>query len=542
MKTIKKLKYILLTAVAAIILSSYTVYRSDFFEIAKQIEIFTALFKEINMNYVDEVNPAELMNTAITKMLADLDPYTNFYNEQDVEDARIQKSANYANLGIQLKKIENKVVVTELIKDFAADQAGLKLGDQILKIENSPISNLQNDLSEVLNGAPNTTINLEIKRQNETKTISLKRILSQPSAVPFYGMADDKTGFIVLSQFTRTASKDVGLAVLELKEKGAKQLILDLRNNPGGLLSEAVNVSNIFVPKDQLIVYTKSQIESYNATYATRREPIDTEIPLVVLINDRSASASEIVSGSLQDLDRAVIVGARSFGKGLVQRPKPLKYGTQVKITISRYFLPSGRGIQALDYENGKSIRKSIENSTAFQTQNGRTVYDGGGIKPDVKIEAEQISDFTQTLIDDLVIFDFSTQFANQNPDLDWKKFEVDNTIFNQFLDYVKYRKYLPKTETDETFETFVKSAKADNFDEKFIKTLNNLKSEIQAEKADLFKTYQSQISALISDQIIKHYAYNQGVYQHNLDQAEVVQKAVEILSNQNKYKTILKP
>jgi carboxyl-terminal processing protease len=542
MKTIKKLKYILLTAVAAIILSSYTVYRSDFFEIAKQIEIFTALFKEINMNYVDEVNPAELMNTAITKMLADLDPYTNFYNEQDVEDARIQKSANYANLGIQLKKIENKVVVTELIKDFAADQAGLKLGDQILKIENSPISNLQNDLSEVLNGAPNTTINLEIKRQNETKTISLKRILSQPSAVPFYGMADDKTGFIVLSQFTRTASKDVGLAVLELKEKGAKQLILDLRNNPGGLLSEAVNVSNIFVPKDQLIVYTKSQIESYNATYATRREPIDTEIPLVVLINDRSASASEIVSGSLQDLDRAVIVGARSFGKGLVQRPKPLKYGTQVKITISRYFLPSGRGIQALDYENGKSIRKSIENSTAFQTQNGRTVYDGGGIKPDVKIEAEQISDFTQTLIDDLVIFDFSTQFANQNPDLDWKKFEVDNTIFNQFLDYVKYRKYLPKTETDETFETFVKSAKADNFDEKFIKTLNYLKSEIQAEKADLFKTYQSQISALISDQIIKHYAYNQGVYQHNLDQAEVVQKAVEILSNQNKYKTILKP
>ncbi|QTY26942.1 S41 family peptidase [Flavobacterium sp. CS20] len=542
MKTIKKLKYILLTAVAAIILSSYTVYRSDFFEIAKQIEIFTALFKEINMNYVDEVNPAELMNTAITKMLADLDPYTNFYNEQDVEDARIQKSANYANLGIQLKKIENKVVVTELIKDFVADQAGLKLGDQILKIENSPISNLQNDLSEVLNGAPNTTINLEIKRQNETKTISLKRILSQPSAVPFYGMADDKTGFIVLSQFTRTASKDVGLAVLELKEKGAKQLILDLRNNPGGLLSEAVNVSNIFVPKDQLIVYTKSQIESYNATYATRREPIDTEIPLVVLINDRSASASEIVSGSLQDLDRAVIVGARSFGKGLVQRPKPLKYGTQVKITISRYFLPSGRGIQALDYENGKSIRKSIENSTAFQTQNGRTVYDGGGIKPDVKIEAEQISDFTQTLIDDLVIFDFSTQFANQNPDLDWKKFEVDNTIFNQFLDYVKDRKYLPKTETDETFETFVKSAKADNFDEKFIKTLNNLKSEIQAEKADLFKTYQSQISALISDQIIKHYAYNQGVYQHNLDQAEVVQKAVEILSNQNKYKTILKP
>ncbi len=538
----KKLKYILLTAVAAIILSSYTVYRSDFFEIAKQIEIFTALYKEINMNYVDEVNPAELMDTAITKMLADLDPYTNFYNEQDVEDARIQKSANYANLGLELRSLEDKVVVTNLLKDFAADQSGLKLGDQILKIDDSPVSDYQNNLGEVLNGAPNTSVELEIKRKNQTKVINLKRVLSKPSAVPFYGMADNKTGFIVLSQFTQTASKDVGLAVLELKEQGAERLILDLRNNPGGLLSEAVNVSNIFVPKDQLIVYTKSQIENYNATYATKREPIDTEIPLVVLINDKSASASEIVSGSLQDLDRAVIVGARSFGKGLVQRPKPLKYGTQVKITISRYFLPSGRGIQALDYENGKSIRKSIENSTAFQTQNGRTVYDGGGVKPDVNVEAEEISDFTQTLIDDLVIFDFSTQFANQNPDLEWKKFEVDNTVFNQFLDYVKDRKYLPKTETDESLETFVKSAKADNFDQKFIKTLNNLKSEINAEKNELFETYQSQISALISDQIIKHYAYNQGVYQHNLEKSEAVKKAVEVLSNESKLNAILNP
>ncbi|NBC57746.1 MAG: PDZ domain-containing protein [Bacteroidetes bacterium] len=538
----KKLKYILLTAISVVILSSYTMYRSDFFEIAKQIEIFTALYKEINMNYVDEVNPAELMNTAITKMLADLDPYTNFYNEQDVEDARIQKSANYANLGLELKSHRDKVIITNLLKDFAADQAGLKLGDEILKIDNSPVSDYQNNLGEVLNGAPNTSVKLEIKRENQTQVITLKRVLSKPSAVPFYGMANDKTGFIVLSQFTRTASKDVGLAVLELKEQGAEQLILDLRNNPGGLLSEAVNVSNIFVPKDQLIVYTKSQIENYNANYATRREPIDTEIPLVVLINDKSASASEIVSGSLQDLDRAVIVGARSFGKGLVQRPKPLKYGTQVKITISRYFLPSGRGIQALDYENGKSIRKSIENSTAFQTQNGRTVYDGGGIKPDIKVEAEEISDFTQTLIDDLILFDFSTHFANKNPNLDWKTFEVDTKVFDQFLDYVKTNDYEPKIKTDESVEALVKSAKADNFDPKFIKTLNDLKSEIKDEKNQLFQTYKSQISALISDQIIKHYAYNQGVYQHNLEKAEVVKKAVKILSDKSQYNSILKP
>ncbi len=538
----KKLKYILITTVAAIILSSYTVYRSDFFEIAKQIEIFTALYKEINMNYVDEVNPAELMDTAITKMLADLDPYTNFYNEQDVEKARIKKSAKYANLGLELKSLENKVVITNLLKGFAADEAGLKLGDEILKIDDSPINDYQNNLGDVLNGAPNSIVKLEIKRQNEIKTISLKRILSKPSAVPFYGMADEKTGFIVLSQFTGTASKDVGLAVLDLKEQGAEQLILDLRNNPGGLLSEAVNVSNIFVPKDQLIVYTKSKIKNYNATYATRREPIDTEIPLAVLINDKSASASEIVSGSLQDLDRAIIVGARSFGKGLVQRPKPLKYGTQVKITISRYYLPSGRGIQALDYENGKSIRKSIENSTAFQTQNGRTVYDGGGIKPDIKVDAEEISDFTQTLIDDLVIFDFSTQFAYQNPKLDWKNFEANNTVFSQFIDYLETRKYEPKTKTDIAFENLIKTTKSDNFDKKFINKLNNIKEDISSEKSELFETYKSQISALISDQIIKHFAYNKGVYQHNLEKAEVVKKAVEILSNGSKYKSILKP
>lgn len=538
----KKLKYYILTAIAVLLLSSYKLYRSDFFEIAKQIEIFTALYKEINMNYVDEVNPAELMDTAISKMLTDLDPYTNFYNEQDVETARIQKSANYANLGLQLRNEDDKVIVTELLKDFAADNAGLKLGDEILKIDGASISDYQNNLGEVLNGAPNTSVELEIKRQDQVKTISLKRTLSKPSAVPFYGMADDKTGFIVLSQFTRTASKDVGLALLELKEQGAEQMILDLRNNPGGLLSEAVNVSNIFIPKDQLIVYTKSKIENYNVSYATKREPIDTEIPLVVLINDKSASASEIVSGSLQDLDRAVVVGARSFGKGLVQRPKPLKYGTQVKITISRYFLPSGRGIQALDYENGKSIRKSIENSTAFQTQNGRTVYDGGGIKPDVKVDAEQISGFTQNLIDDLVIFDFSSQFAQNNPDIDWQNFEVDNSIFNLFLDYIERRNYEAKTQTDEVFKKLLSTAKADNFDDKFLKKLEHFNTEIKSEKTELYQTYKPQISALISDQIIKHYAYNQGVYQHNIEKAEVVKKAVEILSDQKGYDKILKP
>jgi carboxyl-terminal processing protease len=536
----KNIKYISLTLISAVLLSSFNTYKSDFFEIAKQIEIFTALYKEINMNYVDEVNPAELMDTAITKMLNDLDPYTNFYNEQDVEDARIKKSASYANLGLKLQKLEDKVIITDITKGFAADESGLKLGDEILSIDGTGIDNYADNLGEVLNGTPNSSVNLEIRRQDKPTSVELRRTLNKPTSVPFFGMADEKTGYIVLSQFTRTASKDVGLALLELKDQGAEQIILDLRKNPGGLLSEAVNVSNLFIPKDQLIVYTKSQIEEYNNTYATRNEPVDTEIPLVVLINERSASASEIVSGSLQDLDRAVIVGARSFGKGLVQRPKPLKYGTQVKITISRYFLPSGRGIQALEYRDGKSVRKSIEDSKAFKTKNGRTVYDGGGIKPDIVVEAEEISDFTQSLIEDLMIFDFSTKFSFENPNLDWENFEVDEKVYKSFINYIEETNYEIRVETDKKLEAFIESAKSDNLDSKFVDNLNELKSELRAEKMELFDTYKTQISALLTDEIIKHYAYNEGVYKHNLQNAEVIKQAKDILKNQKSYDKIL--
>jgi carboxyl-terminal processing protease len=538
----KRSKIIIIGLVSVIAFSSYKAYRSDFFEIAKQIEIFTALYKEINMNYVDEVNPAELMDTAITKMLDDLDPYTNFYNEQDVEDARINRSANYAKLGLELRNASGKVVITDIIKDFAADKSGLKLADEIISIDGSPVENFESNLGEILSGAPNTSVAIQIKRNGQTKSIELKRSLSKPTAVPFFGMADDKTGFIVLSKFTTTASKDVALALLDLKDKGAEQIILDLRKNPGGLLSEAVNVCNIFLPKDQLIVYTKSKIDNYNQTYSTKKEPIDTEIPLVVLINENSASASEIVSGSLQDIDRAVVIGARSFGKGLVQRPKPLKYGTQVKITISRYFLPSGRGIQALEYQDGESIRKSIKDSKAFLTQNGRTVYDGGGIKPDVEVDAEQVSDFSKTLVNDLIIFDFATKYAQDNPNLDWQNFEVDNKVFSDFLEYIEYRDYDVETTTDKKMEDLIASAKNDHFNDKYLNSLKEVKAELKAQKKELYKTYKTQISAMISDNVIKHFAYNQGVYQHNIRKADVVKKALEVLSSDKNYSNILNP
>jgi len=536
----KKIKYIIITAVSAILLSSFTAYRGDFFEIAKQIEIFTALYKELNMNYVDEVNPAELMNTAIGKMLEDLDPYTNFYNEQDVSKARISQSASYSKLGLKLRNINDDIIISDIVQGLAADQSGLKLGDQILKIDNTGVEAFKDNLDNVLSGAPNTQVAIQVLRNGKTETLTLNRKLEKETAVPFYGMADDKTGFIVLSQFTRTASKDVGLAVLELKEQGAEQFILDLRGNPGGLLSEAVNLSNIFLPKDQLVVYTKSEIEKYNNTYATQKEPLDTEIPLAVLINDNSASASEIVSGSLQDLDRAVIIGSRSFGKGLVQRPKPLKYGTQVKITISRYYLPSGRGIQALTYKNGESIRKSISQSKAFQTKNGRTVYDGGGITPDISIAEEQMSDFTKQLDADLMFLQFATQFYYDNPNLDVTTFEMNDNLFQSFVKFVEESNYDIKIQTDEVLQQLLETAESDNLDDKFLKTLKNLEDNLEKEKMDLFDTYKVEITSILTDQIIKQYAYDKGIYQYDLNKSEIVKEAISILNDKNRYNQIL--
>jgi len=327
-----------------------TAFKSDLFEVSKQIEIFTTMFKELNMNYVDETNPGDLMNTAIKSMLNDLDPYTNFMNEQDIEAARINNTGDYTGIGASVLTLKDKLVIVEPYKDYPADKAGLKAGDEIIKVENIVVADFKDDAGNLLQGAKGTSVNITYKRQGETNTATIKREEVEIHAVPHFSMVDDKTGYVVLRQFNDKASSETINAIRTLKSQGAKRLILDLRGNPGGLLNEAVNIVNIFVPQNQLVVTTKSKVKKYNKTYYTQKEPLDSEIPLVVLIDEGSASASEIVSGALQDLDRAVIIGSRSFGKGLVQRPKPLVYGTQMKITISRYYTPSGRCIQALDY------------------------------------------------------------------------------------------------------------------------------------------------------------------------------------------------
>jgi carboxyl-terminal processing protease len=380
MKNLFQKKLMIPVLIISIFLTG-TAFKSDFFEVAKQIEIFTTMFKELNMNYVDETNPGDLMDTAIKSMLNDLDPYTNFMNEQDIEAARINNTGDYTGIGASVLTLKDRLVVVEPYKGYPADKAGIKAGDEIIKIENVVVADFKEDAGNLLQGASGTSVNLTYLRQGKTNTATIKREEVEIHAVPHFSMVDDKTGYVVLRQFNDKSSSETSNAIRSLKSQGAKRLILDLRGNPGGLLNEAVNIVNLFVPKNQLVVTTKSKVKKYNKTYYTLREPLDTEIPLVVLIDGRSASASEIVSGALQDLDRAVIVGARSFGKGLVQRPKPLIYGTQMKITISRYYTPSGRCIQALDYwhrdENGKATRVEKENYNVFKTKKGRNVYDG---------------------------------------------------------------------------------------------------------------------------------------------------------------------
>jgi len=372
MKTLFK-KRVIIPIVAVLLLVTTSAFKNDFFEIAKQIEIFTTLFKELNMNYVDETNPGELMDTAIKSMLKGLDPYTRFHNEQDVESYKINSSGEYTGIGASINRKDGRLFITEPFKNYPADKAGLKAGDEIIQIGDIKVIDSKDDTATLLKGAANSKITIHFIRQGKKQETILTRAAIDVDAVPFYKLIDNTTGYVVLRKFNSKAFAQTKAAIVKLKAAGATQLILDLRGNPGGLLRESIRIVNLFVPKGEVIVTTKSKVKKYNKTYITKEQPLDTEIPLVVLVNGRSASASEIVSGALQDLDRAVIVGSRSFGKGLVQRPKKLTYGTQLKVTISRYYTPSGRCIQALDYRNrdakGNAIRTDEKNYTAFKTK-----------------------------------------------------------------------------------------------------------------------------------------------------------------------------
>lgn len=536
---------IIIPVIAILIFTSTTAFKTDFFEIAKQIEIFTTLFKELNMNYVDDTNPGDLMDTAIKGMLDDLDPYTQFYNEQDVEASRINNAGDYTGIGARVLTLKDKLVIVEPYKNYAADKAGLKAGDEIIKVDNVTVADFKDDAANLLQGAAGTEVNITYKRQGKTNSTKIIRESLEIKAVPHYSMIDDKTGYIVLRKFNDKASAETLGALRALKNQGATQLILDLRGNPGGLLHEAVNVTNIFVPKNQLVVTTKSKVKKYNKTYYTKRDAIDTEIPLVVLIDGRSASASEIVSGALQDMDRAVVVGARSFGKGLVQRPKPLTYGTQMKITISRYYTPSGRCIQALDYwnrdENGKATRVKKENYNEFKTRNGRPVFDGGGVQPDVEIALSKETPITKAILNENLVFNFATDYYYKNTVDDLSSFKLSDSDFNNFKSYLKSTNFNFETKTEKALEDAILIAEEEELNGVINSEMNDLKNALQTFKANTINSNKVQLKSLLTDEIIKRYFYSEGLYEYYTANNTEITKAVSILNNPKEYASILR-
>jgi len=543
MKLNKLKKRILIPVLALTVFFTGTAFKSDFFEIAKQLEIFTTLFKELNMNYVDETNPGDLMDTAIKNMLRDLDPYTTFLNEQDVEAARINNTGDYTGIGARVQIKKDKLIIVEPYKDYPADKAGLKAGDEIIRIGNIKVADFKEDASDLIKGSPGSSTEIEYIRQGENYTTKITREEVQIKAVPHYSMIGNKVGYIVLSKFNSKASSETIEALRELKADGAEKLILDLRGNPGGLLQEAVNVTNIFVPKGQLVVTTKSKVSKYNKTYYTNRDPIDLEIPVVVLINDRSASASEIVSGALQDLDRAVIVGARSFGKGLVQRPKQLVYGTQIKITISRYYTPSGRCIQALDYwnrdEEGKAVK--IKQYNEFKTKNGRKVYDGGGVAPDVELEITKNSSITKAIMNENYIFDYATKYYYDHKINDISSFRFSDSDFKDFKNYLKKNKFSFETKTEKALGSAFDIAKEEELNTSIESDYNELMEHLNGYKSKIIDDQKTQLSSLLTDEIVKRYVYREGLYDYYTEYNPEIKKATEILNNPITYSGYLK-
>ena len=541
-KNFKKKSVIVL--LIAIVFVSFS-FQSKFFEVAKQIEIYTTLFKELNMYYVNEINPAELTTRALKNTLKDLDPYTNYFDEQDVEAAKIRREGEYGGIGASINYNNKLPLIVRIKKGYSADKAGLKPGDVITKIDNQNLESFEgNDGSSLLLGTPETSVSIEVNRSGKKIEFNLKREKIELNPVPFYKKIGNETGYIVLTGFNQKAASEVKKAFEDLKTQGITSLILDLRSNPGGLLGEAVDISNFFLPKGKIITSTKAKVKKWSNTYLSRNNPLDLEIPIVVLINGSSASASEIVTGALQDYDRAVVMGKRSFGKGLVQRYRTLSYGTQLKVTISKYYTPSGRCIQELDYANrdfktGKVPKFSDGGFNEFTTQNGRKVFDGGGIIPDIITENETLTEETKTLLSSGVLFDFASSFRTKNIKIAAAKdFKFTDGNFKQFQVFLKSdEKFLTKEET--SFRKAYKTLNASQ-NKKIKKEYLRIISTLKTEKIKALSSNKEFLKNEIKDIILDQYYYQEGVYQNNVVLDNTITEAVRLLKNTTKYNQIL--
>jgi len=544
-KMSKKIKIFVVSCV--VILSSFS-FTDSYFEIAKNLDIFTTVYRELNNYYVDETDPGKLMKTAIDKMLKSLDPYTNYIPESEIEDFQFMTTGQYGGIGAVITKRKEYVFISEPYQGFPAQKAGLIAGDKILEIDGESAKGKNTEeVSKALKGQPNTDVELLIERpyMKEPFTVNFKRQKISVKSVPYFSYVDDGIGYIKLRSFTRDCSKDIKEALLDLKKQGElRGLILDLRGNPGGLLNESVSIVNLFVEKGQEVVSTKGKIESWDKVYKASRSPIDLETPIVVLINQSSASASEIVAGAIQDLDRGIVIGKRSFGKGLVQQTKKLSYNSQLKLTVAKYYIPSGRCIQALDYSNRNedgSVGKVPDSlMTAFKTKNGRTVYDGGGIKPDVEVEQDDISNLIVSLIQERLFFDYATYFKHSNASLD-SSFTMNDKDFNSFVNFLSDKSYDYKTETEKALEELKSTSENENYFEFIESKFLDLSNEFEINKKNDLNRNKDIIKEILSEEIVSRYYFQEGRIRTSLKYDKEVQEAIKYLAQQNLYDSVLK-
>ena len=519
------------------------------FEIAKNVDIFVSILKELNAKYADEISPGDLTKTAIDAMLSSLDPYTVYYPESQIEDYKMMTKGQYGGIGALIQQHGDYIVISEPYEDCPAQQAGLMAGDRILSVNKQSMKNRSSsDVSEYLKGQPGTKINIEVERYGESKPLSfdvVRKEIKFPS-VPYYDMVDDQVGYIKLDQFTEKASSEVKEAFTKLKEQGMKYLIFDLRNNGGGLLQEAVNIMNIFVDQGTMISETKGKLESQHNVYKTRFPVTDKSIPVVVLVNEYSASASEIVSGAFQDLDRGVIMGHKTFGKGLVQNILPLSYNTSLKITIAKYYIPSGRCVQNIEYFKNDTLTPSHTKMPdslggAFKTKNGRIVYDKGGVEPDVISPDTMASNLLTALVLNNHIFDYATQYRATHATIPAAKdFVVTDEIYNDFVHFLKDKEYTYTTETEHVMEDLKEVAEDEKYFED-IKTLyESMKKKIEEEKGTELQKYKAEISDYLASEIIGRYYFQKGKYVDMLRCDPEVKAAQQLLLDQARYKSIL--
>ena len=553
-----KLRHILLFIAVGLFLTSATTYSvsyyfnakddDNYFEITKNLRTMSSVYNVINTFYVDEPQPGKIMKTGIDAMLRSLDPYTVYIPESKIEDYRYMTTGQYGGIGSLIQQKDDYIMISEPYEGFPAQKNGLKAGDVLLEVDgNSVKGKTTRDMSDILKGGAGTKLTIKYKRGEEEKEITIEREEVKIAEVPYFGMLDDEVGYVKLTSFTNTASKNIGAALRKLRDSsGMKKVVLDLRDNGGGLLHEAVNIVNFWTPKGQVVVETKGRIETMNRSYKTQNSPFDEQMPVVVLINDHSASASEIVSGSIQDLDRGVVIGETSYGKGLVQQTKDINFGSKVKVTIAKYYTPSGRCIQKLDYANRDNRGKVSEFSDSlinvFKTKNGRVVKDGRGVDPDIEVEAEVYSKLTAVLVRENYIFDFATEYERTHPSIAKSKdFHITDKEYQGFMTNIKVEdKISYTTDSQEMLEQLQEIAK----DEKY---LQDSKLEFDALLAKLtpdlntdLQRYKKEIITILENEIISRYYYQKGRVEASLTSDTYIKEALNVLNDESLYNEVL--